>query len=116
MVWSCLTLSVIKLYNADMEKSVPHCKLSVVKALIEADQVRATASAYNGARELGISDLAGMCAVVLTLTPTDFYKSMTTHSDHKTWQDVYRPTTKAGEVYLKLTVIDDVLIVSFKEL
>jgi motility quorum-sensing regulator/GCU-specific mRNA interferase toxin len=29
---------------------------------------------------------------------------------------VYRPGTKAGDVYLKLTVIDDVLIVSFKEL
>jgi len=29
---------------------------------------------------------------------------------------VYRPATSAGEVYLKLTVIDDVLIVSFKEL
>jgi motility quorum-sensing regulator/GCU-specific mRNA interferase toxin len=28
---------------------------------------------------------------------------------------VYRPVTKAGEVYLKLTIIDDVLIVSFKE-
>jgi hypothetical protein len=26
------------------------------------------------------------------------------------------PMTPAGEVYLKLTVIDDVLIVSFKEL
>jgi motility quorum-sensing regulator/GCU-specific mRNA interferase toxin len=32
------------------------------------------------------------------------------------WQDVYRPMTVAGGVYLKLTVIDDVLIVSFKEL
>ena len=32
------------------------------------------------------------------------------------WQDVYRPSTPAGDVYLKLTVIDDVLIVSFKEL
>jgi len=29
---------------------------------------------------------------------------------------VYRPKTLAGNVYLKLTVIDDVLIVSFKEL
>ncbi len=26
-----------------------------------------------------------------------------------------RPRTTAGDVYLKLTVIDDVLIVSFKE-
>jgi motility quorum-sensing regulator/GCU-specific mRNA interferase toxin len=41
---------------------------------------------------------------------------MTTHADHRIWQDVYRPKTPAGEVYLKLTVIDDVLIVSFKEL
>lgn len=31
-------------------------------------------------------------------------------------QDVYRPMTSAGEVYPKLTVIDDVPIVSFKEL
>ena len=42
--------------------------------------------------------------------------SMTTLLDHRIWQDVYRPSTQAGEVYLKLTVIEDVLIVSFKEL
>jgi motility quorum-sensing regulator/GCU-specific mRNA interferase toxin len=100
-----------------MEKGTPHCKLPVVKALIEAGQVRATASAFNGARELGIYDLAGMCAVVLALTSADFYKSMTTHADHRVWQDVYRAKTANGdEVYLKLTVIDGVLIVSFKEL
>jgi motility quorum-sensing regulator/GCU-specific mRNA interferase toxin len=100
-----------------MEKGTPHCKLPVVKALIEAGHVRATASAYNGARELGINDLTGMCAVVLALTPADFYKSMTTHADHRIWQDVYHAKTASnGEVYLKLTVIDDVLIVSFKEL
>ena len=53
---------------------------------------------------------------MVALTPSDFYKSMTTHADHRVWQDVYRPKTSAGEVYLKLTVIDNVLIVSFKEL
>jgi len=57
-----------------------------------------------------------MLAVVMELTPADFYKSMTTHADHTVWQDVYRPSTQTGDVYLKLTVIDDVLIVSFKEL
>jgi len=41
---------------------------------------------------------------------------MTTHADHRGWQDVYRPKTPAGEVYWKLTVLNDVLIVSFKEL
>jgi len=29
---------------------------------------------------------------------------------------VYQPTTVAGAVYLKLTVVDDLLVVSFKEL
>ena len=68
-----------------------------------------------GASELGF-ELADMLAVVMLLTPDDFYKSMTTHADHTVWQDVYRPNTSVGDVYLKLTVIDDVLIVSFKEL
>ena len=64
-----------------MEKQTPHCKLSVIKAMLGFD-----------------------------------LDSMTTHADHRIWQDVYRPITTTGEIYLKLTVIDDVLIVSFKEL
>lgn len=100
-----------------MEKGTPHCKLSMVKALVEAGRVRATASAYQGARELGIEDMAGMCAVVLMLDGRDFHKSMTTHADHRIWQDVYHARIADGAMaYLKLTVIDDVLIVSFKEL
>ncbi len=98
-----------------MEKSTPHCKLAVVKALVNAGHVRTTKAAREGGAALGF-DFDGMLAVVLALTTTDFYKSMTTHADHRVWQDVYRPITPAGEVYLKLTVIDDVLIVSFKEL
>jgi len=53
----------------------------------------------------------------MALTAADFYKSMTTYADHRIWQDVYRTrTAENDEVYLKLTVIDDLLIVSFKEL
>jgi motility quorum-sensing regulator / GCU-specific mRNA interferase toxin len=40
---------------------------------------------------------------------------MTTYADHRVWRDVYQLATVAGEVYVKLTVIDEVLIVSFKE-
>jgi motility quorum-sensing regulator / GCU-specific mRNA interferase toxin len=98
-----------------MEKGIPHCKLAVVKALVETGRVRTTHAARVGATELGFG-LSDMLAVVMALTPADFYKSMTTHADHTIWQDVYRPCTSAGDVYLKLTVIDDVLIVSFKEL
>ena len=98
-----------------MEKSTPHCRLSVIKAMTEAGKVRTTFSALAGAQMLGF-DLHGMVDVVMALKPSDFYKSMTTLADHRVWQDVYRPNTSAGYVYLKLTVIDDVLIVSFKEL
>ena len=98
-----------------MEKRTPHCKLYRVKELVEAGKVRTTQTARVGAVALGLS-YSDMLAVVLALNPADFYKSMTTYADHKIWQDVYRPKTTAGDVYLKLTVIDDVLIVSFKEL
>ncbi len=98
-----------------MEKGTPHCKLAVVQALVGAGKVRATASALAGGAVLEL-DFAGIVAVVAALTVKDFYKSMTTLADHTIWQDVYHPATAVGEVYLKLTVIDDVLIVSFKEL
>jgi motility quorum-sensing regulator/GCU-specific mRNA interferase toxin len=98
-----------------MEKHTPHCKLSTVKSLLELGKVRATQSALTGGVALGL-DFVEMLEVINGLKPSDFYKSMTTHANNRIWQDVYRPVTQVGEVYLKLTVIDDVLIVSFKEL
>jgi len=98
-----------------MEKRTPHCTLSRVKVLVEAGKVRTTQTARAGAVALGFS-FSEMLAVVMALKPADFYKSMTTYADHTIWQDVYRPKTRVGDVYLKLTVIDDVVIVSFKEL
>ena len=98
-----------------MQKRTPHCKLVVVKNLLAAGKVRATVSALAGGAVLGFG-FEEIVGVVAALTPRDFYKSMTTLADHRIWQDVYRPRTPTGDVYLKLTVIDDVLIVSFKEL
>ena len=59
---------------------------------------------------------ATVVEVIPALSGADFDKSMTSYADYRIWQDVYRPKTPAGEVYLKLTILDDVLIVSFKEL
>jgi motility quorum-sensing regulator/GCU-specific mRNA interferase toxin len=98
-----------------MEKRTAHYKLSFVKDLIAAGKVRATLSALSGAAAQGC-DFEGMLAVVKALTPADLYKSMTTYADHRIWQDVYHARTPNGEIYLKLTVLDEVLIVSFKEL
>ena len=98
-----------------MEKRTPQCKLAVVKTMVAEGKVRATVSALAGGAAMGFG-FEAIVGIVAALTPRDFYKSMTTYADHRIWQDVYRPKTPAGEVYLKLTVIDDVLIVSFKEL
>jgi len=98
-----------------MEKRTSHFKLYTVKALVQSGRVNTTGTALAGAAVLGLN-LDEMLAVVMSLTPNDFYKSMTTHANHTVWQDVYRPMTHIGAVYLKLTVQEDVLIISFKEL
>lgn len=97
-----------------MEKNTPHCPLVVIGRLPRAGKVRTTYSALADAAALGL-DMAAMFEVIVRLTPGDFHKSMTTHADHRMWQDVYRPNTEFGMLYVKLTVTDDVLIVSFKE-
>jgi len=56
-----------------------------------------------------------MLDVLSSLKAKDLYKSMTSHADHKVWHDVYHAGTGRGVVYLKLTVVEDLLIVSFKE-
>ncbi len=58
-----------------MEKSTPHCKLTVVKTYIQAGKVRVTRAARLGATELGF-ELSDMLAVVMALKTVDFYKSM----------------------------------------
>lgn len=98
-----------------MEKHTPHYQLSEVKACLQAGKVRSTVTALAGAAALGF-DFPGMLAVIEGLAMQDFYKSMTTYQDHRVWHDVYRPQTEAGEVYLKLTIVEGLLIVSFKEL
>lgn len=98
-----------------MDKSTPHTRLAEVFALLDAGKVQMTFSALSGGAALGL-DSSGIVRVVRALTTKDFHKSMTTYADHTAWQDVYRPSTAVGEVYVKLMVSDGVLVVSFKEL
>lgn len=98
-----------------MDKGTPHTRLATVFALLDAGKVQLTFSALAGGATLGF-DSSGIVGVVRALTTKDFHKSMTTYADHSTWQDVYRPSTAVGEVYVKLMVSDGVLVVSFKEL
>ena len=61
-------------------------------------------------------DGADAVLVVIGLTRTDFYKSMTTHGDHSVWQDVYhRQLDDERWVYIKLTLREGAVVIQFKE-
>ena len=54
--------------------------------------------------------------VVLGLTRNMLYKSMTTHADHRIWQDVYHaPCPNGKTAYIKLTLCEGAVVVQFKE-
>lgn len=98
------------------EKKTAHYPLVQVKELVEEGKILSTRKALETAASLEYT-LEDMVNVILDLEVTDFYKSMTTHVDHTIWQDVYHFPAKGDlDIYIKLTVTDNVLIVSFKEL
>jgi len=97
-----------------MEKHRPHFRLALVKQAVAERRYRFTRVALEGGVDLGL-DLHGMLAIIDALTARDFHKSMTTYADHAVWQDVYRPMTAVGPVYLKFTLMKELLVVSFKE-
>lgn len=100
-----------------MEKNRPHHPLGQVKQLVAAKMVKTTGTARTGAAALDL-DVQDILNVVQALTPKDFDKSMTSYADHKEWQDVYKPSTAFGDLYIKFTISGGalVLILSFKEL
>jgi motility quorum-sensing regulator/GCU-specific mRNA interferase toxin len=97
-----------------LEKRTSHYPLATVKALARKRRVRMTRTAVEGGAAMGFG-APDMADVIAGLTSRNLYKSMTSHADHRVWQDVYHVNTEKGVVYLKLTIIEDLLIVSFKE-
>lgn len=71
-------------------------------------------TAVAGGAAMGF-DSEEMVEVVSGLKAKDLYKSMTSHADHEVWHDVYHADTDRGVVYLKLTVFEELLIISFEE-
>jgi motility quorum-sensing regulator/GCU-specific mRNA interferase toxin len=79
--------------------------------------VEMTRSALLAADALGY-DIPAVADLVTTMKRSMFYKSMTSYSDARKWQDVYHVPSRAGlTVYLKFTdnVITEFTILSFKE-
>ncbi|GHU28114.1 hypothetical protein AGMMS50256_09500 [Betaproteobacteria bacterium] len=55
--------------------------------------------------------------VVMGLTRDMLYKSMTTHADHKVWQDVYHAFCPNGKIAcIKVTLQEGSVVIQFKEM
>lgn len=78
-------------------------------------KLRVTNTALQGARAMGFSQ-QNIVDAIQQLKRTDFVKSITTHADHRIWQDVYNTEFNGYLLYIKFQV-DEMghFIISFKE-
>lgn len=98
------------------EKNKPHYALSDIRTCVAAQGISAfTRTAQIGFAEMDLSPDEAV-QVVLSLNRSMFYKSMTTHTDHRVWQDVYHASCHNGKTaYIKLTLRDGTVVIQFKE-
>lgn len=99
-----------------MEKRVMVYDLEAIKqAFSTVKKLRITATALRNARSMGFTQ-QDMIDVIQQLKRKDFIKSMTTHSDHRVWQDVYNTEYNGYFLYIKFQV-DEMghFVISFKE-
>lgn len=101
-----------------MEKSVPHYPLTEIQAqMTTVQEMNLTVSARSGIRAVGMSQADALAVVVVrSLSRKNFFKSMTTHLDHRVWQDVYHGQWKGAALYIKFQRAGEYIVVSFKEL
>ncbi|CAK0763896.1 motility quorum-sensing regulator / GCU-specific mRNA interferase toxin [Gammaproteobacteria bacterium] len=99
-----------------MEKRKAHYDLETVKAILAKRGVDTfTQTALRGIDDMGLTQAEGVM-VVLSLRHDMFLKSMTTHADHRVWQDVYHAPCPNGKIaYIKLTIQAGATVIQFKE-
>jgi motility quorum-sensing regulator/GCU-specific mRNA interferase toxin len=100
-----------------MEKRKPHYLLRDIKAAFaDPAKLNRSFSSLQGADDLEMDDQK-VVNTIQALTTADFDKSMTSYADHQVWQDVYRPTVGATELYVKFTLdsMKALFLISFKE-
>jgi motility quorum-sensing regulator/GCU-specific mRNA interferase toxin len=100
-----------------MEKRRPTYDLDAIKAAIgSAESLTITRSALSNALLLGYSR-SGIATVIQGIQRPMFYNSMTTLTDHRTWQDVYHVPADGLLLYIKFQadVLTEFRVISFKE-
>ena len=82
-----------------MEKKTPHYNLQCIQADVQRlGAVAFTKSALDGGRTMGLT-LAQMQRVIASLER----RALSTHADHRVWQDVYHAQAYGLAIYIKVT-------------
>jgi motility quorum-sensing regulator/GCU-specific mRNA interferase toxin len=99
------------------DKRKPTYDLEAFKAAFaRGDRLNVTGTALRSAAGLGFRK-AEIAATIQTMRRAHFYKSVTSHGDHRQWQDVYHVPSSVGVLYVKFTAhaVTAFLLLSFKE-
>ena len=99
------------------EKRKPTYDLDAFKAEFNTkEKLAITGTTLRSAATLGFGR-AEIVSTIQTMKREHFYKSMTTFTDRRLWQDVYHVPSPAGTLYVKFTadVVTGFLLLSFKE-
>jgi motility quorum-sensing regulator/GCU-specific mRNA interferase toxin len=99
------------------EKKKPTYDLDVFKATFSSmERLAVTGTALRSAAALGFGR-AEIVSTIQTMQREHFYKSMTSYSDSRLWQDVYHVPSPVGMLYVKFTAdaVTEFLLLSFKE-
>lgn len=97
-----------------MEKKKAHYSLQSIKDLISEGQYFITKTARVDYINLGLDD-DEVIEIIMRLVNQDLYKSMTSYANNKIWQDVYHKTIENLELYIKLQITSEAIVISFKE-
>jgi motility quorum-sensing regulator / GCU-specific mRNA interferase toxin len=103
--------------GARVEKRKPHYLLNYIKAAFsDPGKLNRSFASQQGADALQMDDNA-VVALIQKLTAADFHKSMTSYSDNRVWQDVYKPKVGKTKLYVKFTIDSNkaLFLISFKE-
>ena len=99
------------------EKKSPTYDLeSIQLAFSTVAGLKATGSSIDGASALALTK-ADMVKIIQSIKRVHLHKSLTSHKNHRIWQDVYLVPYQEIVLYIKFTLNEngDFLLISFKE-
>lgn len=107
---------IFKGYSVRVEKKRPTHDLSAFKACVSnIEKLNITVTAARSAASLGYT-FQDIVDTIQKIERRHFHKSMTSHADNQSWQDVYYVPTEELTLYVKFTddVVTEFKVLSFK--